>query len=407
MVEKETKRFRFEIPEDDVVIEYNHPSELQYVIWREADNIGWANAQIRPDEPSSYFGIRRKIGNAYNHADAMIEHFLSATWDKDPSVFAFEINRDLGEIFRIVPLSMGARGKFIDELKSRGEVLALGALAEMLAIDADSDEPEEFREGRRAAENFLLSHRINSSFRKKRDWAHESQKHEEAYLMLEQRFENLEDTANELAAKIKALSENADIFFGQQEENSGKKFEEIHKTLDSLSEEFELKLSNLEKAYSSDKALEAPAKFWETKRSKHTSAAGEKRRILIWFAGLSVSALAVSAALLLSAGVGNSDKPIYWLFGIAGLVATGVIWTARVLVRLYLTELHLVEDSAERITMANTYIALVKGGYADGQDMSVILNALFRPSSDGLVKEEQQILTPLEIVTRLVSREGK
>lgn len=74
----------------------------------------------------------------------------------------------------------------------------------------------------------------------------------------------------------------------------------------------------------------------------------------------------------------------------AGLatVAGLILWIGRLLTRLYLSEHHLRKDAEERRIMTTTYLALMRKGAASDVDRQVILTALFRNSSDGIVKDD-------------------
>ena len=77
------------------------------------------------------------------------------------------------------------------------------------------------------------------------------------------------------------------------------------------------------------------------------------------------------------------------LFVGLGLVATTFfIWIMRILVRLYLSELHLGIDARERETMLLTYLALTNEGKVEPTDRALVLAPLFRPTADGVVKDD-------------------
>ena len=67
---------------------------------------------------------------------------------------------------------------------------------------------------------------------------------------------------------------------------------------------------------------------------------------------------------------------------------TGVaLWIGRILIKLFLSNLHLEIDALERVTMVETYLSLLqeKAGFSEG-DKKLILAALFRPANTGLLK---------------------
>ncbi|MCP4539940.1 MAG: hypothetical protein GY832_22600 [Chloroflexi bacterium] len=78
-----------------------------------------------------------------------------------------------------------------------------------------------------------------------------------------------------------------------------------------------------------------------------------------------------------------------WKLGLVAIIATIGVWAIRVLVRLLMSNIHLHDDAAERRTMLLTYLALLREGeLPEGDVRQLILQALFRPSSTGIVKDD-------------------
>jgi hypothetical protein len=74
----------------------------------------------------------------------------------------------------------------------------------------------------------------------------------------------------------------------------------------------------------------------------------------------------------------------------------------RAFVRIFISNLHLENDAAERVTMAKTYLALLRDGSLPKDDsIGTILAALFRPTGDGIVKDEGLPPTAIEWLTKL------
>lgn len=69
--------------------------------------------------------------------------------------------------------------------------------------------------------------------------------------------------------------------------------------------------------------------------------------------------------------------------------------------RLYLSEHHLSVDADERAVMAKTYLALVNEDKADKEDRHIVLETLFRHSTDGIVKDDASPpFPPSNLMTR-------
>ena len=77
------------------------------------------------------------------------------------------------------------------------------------------------------------------------------------------------------------------------------------------------------------------------------------------------------------------------------------VWGVRLVVRMFLSHLHLASDAAERVVMTRTYLSLLEGDrLSSKEDRQLILQALFRPASDGIVKDEGVPFSLAEVLTR-------
>lgn len=148
-------------------------------------------------------------------------------------------------------------------------------------------------------------------------------------------------------------------------------------------------------AFTEQLHLKAPKEYWEDKRIRH------RKRAKLW-GGI---ALGYGLAALLGMIVGIQFE--YWeiralppetpVAAYVVLAARGVLisvvafWIARVLVRMYLSELHLGMDAFERSTMVSTYLALVQDGTVTQEERTLALAPLFRATADGLVKDDASV----------------
>jgi len=159
-------------------------------------------------------------------------------------------------------------------------------------------------------------------------------------------------------------------------------------------------LENIAQTYDQRLALQAPVQYWSGKKTAHHK--------LATIYGIAAGAwLAVSGCLLAVATyeVLNELKPdthpALWQSLTLVLSALVVLFVTRILVRITLSHLHLKEDAHERVTMAETYLSLLRheGGPAK-EDLELILKTLFRPTSDGLVKDDALPSPIMEWITR-------
>ncbi|WP_298011594.1 DUF6161 domain-containing protein [uncultured Aquabacterium sp.] len=185
------------------------------------------------------------------------------------------------------------------------------------------------------------------------------------------------------------------------------------------------KLKQIERAYREHMSLAAPVEYWEKKKIRHfrwmvatglvtISAMGLAGWLLhceLTEVGQAASAAASSAkAASGAAALGKTDGVMAlltaattWRLGSFILLATLAFWVLRLLVRIFLSNMHLENDAAERVTMVKTYLALISEGKLNGdsENLKAVLAALFRPTGDGIVKDEGIPPNVLELLTKL------
>jgi hypothetical protein len=147
-------------------------------------------------------------------------------------------------------------------------------------------------------------------------------------------------------------------------------------------------MEQLQGVYSASLGLEAPVEYWKKKSERHRR---WMKRLFVGF-GFYVAAVAGAVGWFLYATV--LDEPTFWksagleLVGLT-LAAFGMLLAvARIIYKLAASQLHLYNDADERGTMVEAYLALRKGGHADENHMAIVLERLFAPGSDGIVKDE-------------------
>lgn len=152
-------------------------------------------------------------------------------------------------------------------------------------------------------------------------------------------------------------------------------------------------LRGVEELYREHMKMKGPVEYWNDKSVKHRDDAKHYRTILMIASGMSAAVLLIVliALFYISTSMelaGNSAIPYVLLVSIAVFVTTGVFWLIRILARLYLSEHHLAIDAEERSVMAKTYLALTVDEQATDQDRGIVLGALFRPTADGIIKDD-------------------
>jgi hypothetical protein len=185
--------------------------------------------------------------------------------------------------------------------------------------------------------------------------------------------------------------------------NSGENIiNESQKTISKEIGDAGVRIAAIEKTFSDKLALQAPVAYWKLKAKGHKSS----------MTGLAIAILlSMPASVIIIYLEFQSFLPkIEWnktidLSGIGLILATltFAIWSLRILVKIFLSRLHLFTDAKEREVFATAYLSLLKRDKALGDsDREMILQILFRPSATGIV-EDAGPATPMEIGAKFFS----
>lgn len=153
------------------------------------------------------------------------------------------------------------------------------------------------------------------------------------------------------------------------------------------------KLKATDAAFTEKMALKAPVEYWEKKAKKHLVAENEMQGWLWLYFPLAFILIAAMFGgvgyYILTTPKENLPHGLF-IVASAGLAAGAgmLFWIGRLLTKLYLSQHHLRQDAEERATMTTTYLALTEVTAAGDMDRQIVLNALFRSTPDGIVKED-------------------
>lgn len=172
------------------------------------------------------------------------------------------------------------------------------------------------------------------------------------------------------------------------------------------------KIENTEGAYKEQMKLQASVEYWNTKAAVHRDAIKSSRLTLILFT-LFGSAFLIGALFWIAttavelAGKSTGDAAIYLKFAAIGAIVTTIIfWIGRVLLRIYLSDRHLLTDAEERIAMVKTYLALTNEGKLEPTDRALVLAPLFRSAADGIVKDDGPDASLAGIIAKAIDVRG-
>lgn len=231
----------------------------------------------------------------------------------------------------------------------------------------------------------------------------------------EKRLQHLEDENSRLnaayEATLEAKSKGLDELCASKTElldtlhqTKSKLFEEFHEQKNTsfieLTAKHETNLKNVEDTFHNKLALQKPIDYWREKKTRHVILA--KR--FAWASTAVLLVLGGGLASLINWTFGSlegNENPRHWQVGVTIVTAFFVIWIVRILIRMFLSHQHLATDAAERVTMVQTYLSLsLEGKGFAPEDRSVILQQLFKPASDGLVKDDGAPPSWMEFLSR-------
>jgi hypothetical protein len=99
------------------------------------------------------------------------------------------------------------------------------------------------------------------------------------------------------------------------------------------------------------------------------------------------------------------DAKIEYQHGALILLLSGfAIWLLRILTRMFLSNVHQSSDASQRKTMVETYLALEEEGKLTEERRTMIIEAMFRPVTTEVVKEDETPSHPFGFVSKLVSK---
>lgn len=217
------------------------------------------------------------------------------------------------------------------------------------------------------------------------------------------------DTVNERLSQIDTrIAEIEERFTKVVTQQIGK----VETRFAALQDEYEGKFAASLAAFNAENTIKAPVELWKEKEWEH-----EERRdqaFMGFVLGLLVTALSIGWVVYLLLDPGDrlvqalspigcepSEHPDLCAgFSFRGMVLSGAVltlltlalWFTRLQMKQFLSERHLALDARERQAFAQTYIGFLKEGDTVGKEAkdqrAMVYAALFRPSADGIIKDE-------------------
>lgn len=357
---------------------------------------------------SSYGNHDQHLRDAIGQLNEALTHGNRASQYKESSQeqFAAEIagmrsRLEVAYFQRKLPHSSTPLAKRVDAYRREvGDLSASFFAAVLVPSDQGHQfQPRELDGWRGLVEGLIERYQLASAPQKGRKQAAEQsfeQLRTKAESLLGEKTTAYDALHREYAALAESVRDTADTQT-QAFDSAQKKRDE---DFEALVNEHKQAVEGLRKAFREEIALRAPADYWDTKCKGH--------RRMSWVTGV-LSFLAIGGAASglawwihdLVSKTPTGAQPDTWRIAMAVLVGVFALWAARLIVRMFLSHLHLLTDAAERVVMVKTYLSLLEGDrLTSKEDRQLILNALFRPAADGIVKDDGIPSSMLEVLTR-------
>lgn len=228
---------------------------------------------------------------------------------------------------------------------------------------------------------------------------------------LREHFEQVKDQAKSIDQNHSKASKTAETILAHTANAIAQSEATVEQRFEELQAEYEAKFQASLDTFNAANRIKAPVELWSEKEREHE----EQRDNAFggFVLGLFVIAIAVgwvgytllnpSENLILALSPVGCDlikhPELCKGFSFRGMILSGsvltlltlALWFTRIQMKQYLSERHLVLDARERRAFAQTYIGLIEEGDTSKEaqeQRALVYAALFRPSSDGIIKDE-------------------
>jgi hypothetical protein len=171
--------------------------------------------------------------------------------------------------------------------------------------------------------------------------------------------------------------------------------------------EHHAKLQELQALYREKTRVAAPTKYWGDRRDAHRlGRRGFGGLFAVFVVGLAIVLFWLRDIVV--AGVSAAgDKINYPNAAVLAAVAFLTVWFLRFLYRQHAWHAAQETDSAERVSMIETFLALMQdGGKVDEKDRALVLAAIFRPAA-AAGNEDWTPTSLIELLVKQASGDGK
>jgi hypothetical protein len=388
MTEEKFQKIELNLGKDNGTKIFNNFTEFEnWLVSERSIFLNWINPlQQRYQSPEREFiiHIHNYINNNYDLVSGKISNIKPYVSDERFEAILKSNAEGIQKIYSQNKLlnSSSPRGKFIFKEKENDELLAAFIFGYFIKVPFNGYHPRVL-EGAFKALQFDKGAESNIDFEK------------EALQDLKSKWEssygNLEEKYNSFNADIEKLKINHQ----KQIKDQANEFK-VFKTTG------EEKLHHISETYDKKLALQSSISYWKKKFKSHNCLSIIFGIIsLLSGIGIAVWLSKTVHDLIKNDNLQNQSPENWKLITLAIFTSLG-IWIVRILVRIFLSNLHLANDAKERITMITTYLAMLRSGHTlNPEDKQLILQIIFRPSNSGLIKDEAAPPTIIDIFAKL------
>lgn len=183
-----------------------------------------------------------------------------------------------------------------------------------------------------------------------------------------------------------------------------KRTQEMEKQFSDQIEKNDTDLKGLKETYETHMALSAPTHYWKRKEVQHGRNILQVKKWLVSVSVITLLLLGVAAWFILPE-TGVRDELPWRNLGLFLLVSTFCLWFVRLLVKLLLSNIHLLSDAQERVVMIQTFMAMLRHSESREklakEDIALVLAPIFKPSTTGVIKDDGGPMTLSDFISRL------
>ena len=145
-------------------------------------------------------------------------------------------------------------------------------------------------------------------------------------------------------------------------------------------------LQDITKTYDEKLALQSSVQYWKDKRKNHTKMLLVMGAVTVFVASLAGGSFVYVAYKYLN--ITLQDVQL-WRLALMIAISTFGVWVTRLSSKIFISNLHLRTDADERVTMIQTYLALLREDSGPTEnERQLILETLFRPSATGYINDD-------------------